>query len=148
MLVKNGNTVSVHYKGTLSDGTVFDESRTRGKTLSFTVGSGQMIGGFNNAVIGMSAGESKTVSLSSDQAYGPLNPEATQVVPKEAFGEGFEFKLGEMIQGNAPTGPFIAKIQEVKDTEVTLDFNHPLAGKDLKFEIELVSIDDTEAATE
>jgi peptidylprolyl isomerase len=147
MLVKNGNTVSVHYKGTLNDGTVFDESRPRGKTLDFTVGSGQMIGGFNNAVVGMTTGETKTVTLGADDAYGQHNPEAIQVVPRQAFGEDFKFEIGGMIQGNGPAGPFLAKIQEVADTEVTLDMNHPLAGEELTFEIEVLSVNEPTTTT-
>jgi peptidylprolyl isomerase len=141
MQVKNGSTVNVHYKGTLHDGTEFDNSHVRGETLSFQVGSGQMIRGFNDAVVGMSVGETKTVKLTPDQAYGPRNPEATQVVPKAAFGANFEFEIGGVIQGNGPSGPFLAKIQEVADSEVTLDLNHPLAGEALNFEIEVVSVD-------
>lgn len=145
MQVQNGNTVDVHYVGTLNDGTEFDNSRTRGQTLNFTVGSGQMISGFNDAVVGMAPGETKTVTLSPEQAYGPRNPEATTVVPKEAFGADFPFEIGGMIQGNGPSGPFLAKIEAVTDTEVTLDLNHPLAGKELNFEIELVSVGDSES---
>jgi peptidylprolyl isomerase len=141
MKAKNGHNVQVHYKGTLSDGTEFDNSRTRGTTLNFEIGSDRMIRGFNDAVVGMKAGETKSVTIVSEQAYGPRDPEATQVVPKEAFGEGFEFKIGEVIQGNGPAGPFMAKIQEVATSEVTIDLNHPLAGEDLNFEIEVVSVD-------
>lgn len=145
MQVQNGSTVDVHYVGTLSDGTEFDNSRTRGQPLSFTVGSGQMISGFNDAIIGMTPGETKTVTLSPEQAYGAHDPTATALVPKEAFGEDFPFEIGGMIQGNGPQGPFLAKVQEVTDTQVTLDLNHPLAGKELNFEIELVSLGDSES---
>ena len=144
MKVKNGHNVQVHYKGTLSDGTEFDNSRTRAKTLNFEVGSGRMIRGFNDAVVGMKAGETKSVTIVSDQAYGPRDPEATQVVPRQAFGEDFEFEVGEVIHGNGPGGPFLAKIQQVAETEVTIDLNHPLAGEDLNFEIEMVSVDGTD----
>ena len=130
----------MHYKGTFTDGTVFDESRVRGKTLEFQVGSGQMIAGFNDAVVGMAEGETKTVALTSDKAYGAPNPEAFQTVPKEAFGEDFDFVLEGMIRGNGPQGPFVAKIHEIEDKSIVLDFNHPLAGKDLNFEIEVVSV--------
>ena len=141
MQVKNGNTVSVHYKGTLNDGTVFDVSRPRGDTLDFTIGSGKMIRGFNDAVVGMSTGETKNITLSPEQAYGSHNPEATQLVPKQAFGEDFVFELGGMIQGNGPQGTFLAKVQEVQEENVILDMNHPLAGQALSFEIELVSVE-------
>jgi peptidylprolyl isomerase len=148
MQVKNGNTVSVHYKGTLNDGTVFDESRPRGDTLNFTIGSGKMIRGFNDAVVGMATGETKNVTLSPEQAYGPHNPEAIQLVPKQAFGEDFVFELGGMIQGNGPQGTFLAKVQEVQEENVILDMNHPLAGQALSFEIELVSVEASTTATE
>ena len=147
MKVKNGHNIHVHYRGTLSDGTEFDNSRTRGQTLKFEVGSRQLIRGFNDAVVGMKAGETKSVTLTPEQAYGPRNPQAKQSVPKKAFGPDFEFILGGTIQGNGPAGPFIAKIEEVQDTEVVLDMNHPLAGQDLNFEIEIVSIEASQAHT-
>jgi peptidylprolyl isomerase len=147
MQVKNGNTVSVHYKGTLSDGTVFDESRARGKTLNFTVGSGQMIGGFNDAVVGMATGDVKTVTISPEQAYGFHDPGSLQAVEKAAFGEGFEFRTGELVEGNGPRGPFVARIHALEEEKVVLDFNHPLAGEELTFEIELVSSGASTAAS-
>jgi peptidylprolyl isomerase len=141
MKVKNGHNIHVHYRGTLNDGTEFDNSRLRGKTLSFEVGTRQLISGFNEAVVGMKAGETKSVTLTPEQAYGPHNPQAKQTVPKRAFGPEFEFILGGTIQGNGPAGPFMAKIEEVRDAEVVLDMNHPLAGQNLNFEIEVVSIE-------
>lgn len=141
MKVQNGANVSVHYRGTLSDGTEFDNSKIRGQTLSFQVGSGKMLPGFDRAVVGMTAGQTKNINLPPTEAYGPRIPDAIQAVPKTAFGEDFEFLVGEVVQGNGPQGPFLAKIQEERDDDVLLDFNHPLAGKELNFEIELVSID-------
>jgi len=141
MKVTTGHTVSVHYKGTFPDGTEFDNSRIRGEALSFEVGSGRMIRGFNDAVVGMATGETKTVTLQPETAYGMPEKDAFQNVPKTAFGEDFTFELGGMIKGNGPQGPFLAKIHEVQDEEVVLDFNHPLAGKELNFEIEIVSVD-------
>ena len=142
MKVTAGHTVSVHYKGTFPDGTEFDNSRIRGEALSFEVGSGRMIRGFNDAVVGMAKGETKTVTLQPETAYGMPEKDAFQNVPKTAFGEDFAFELGGMIKGNGPQGPFLAKIHEVQDEEIILDFNHPLAGKELNFEIELVSVDE------
>jgi len=141
MKVTTGHTVSVHYKGTFPDGTEFDNSRIRGEALSFEVGSGRMIRGFNDAVVGMATGETKTITLQPETAYGMPEKDAFQNVPKTAFGEDFTFELGGMIKGNGPQGPFLAKIHEVQDEEVVLDFNHPLAGKELNFEIEIVSVD-------
>jgi peptidylprolyl isomerase len=141
MKVENGHNVHVHYKGTLRDGTVFDNSRPRGQAVKFKVGAPQLIAGFSDAIVGMKAGETKSITLSPEEAYGPRDPKATKVIPKEAFEPDFEFIIGGMIQGKGPRGPFLAKIQEVADTEVTLDLNHPLAGQELNFEIEVVSIE-------
>ena len=140
MQAKFGSTVDVHYKGTFTDGTVFDSSHQRGEPLSFKVGSGYMISGFNNAVNGMSVGETKTVTLTPEEGYGNYVPEALQTVPKTAFAPDFEFILGGTIQGTGPNGNFLAKLQEVNEDNVVLDLNHPLAGKELNFEIELLSV--------
>ena len=138
---KNGDNVSVHYVGTLNDGTKFDSSRDRGEPISFTVGAGQMISGFNDAVVDMNVGETKTITLEPDQAYGDLNPDAIQEFPKDQFPENFEFISGGVVQGQYPDGSgFTATITEVKDSTATLDFNHPMAGKTLNFEIELVAV--------
>tara|TARA_R110002124_G_scaffold107574_2_gene260057 strand:+ start:935 stop:1363 length:429 start_codon:yes stop_codon:yes gene_type:complete len=141
MKVENGHSVKVHYKGTLNDGTEFDNSRARGKTLDFEVGSPRLIAGFNKAVIGMTEGETKSVTLEAEAAYGPIDPNAFQDVPRTQFGEDFKFEVGGMIKGNGPQGPFLAKIHEIQDDNIILDFNHPLAGKDLSFEIELVEVE-------
>ena len=135
-----GNNVAVHYVGTFEDGTEFDNSHTRGTTLDFTVGAGRMIKGFDQAVVGMTEGQTKTVSLTPDNAYGERVQEAVQTVP--AFGPDFKFELGETIQGNGPQGPFLAKIEAIEEAEqqVVLDMNHPLAGKTLNFKIEMVEI--------
>tara|TARA_R100000664_G_C2755600_1_gene143332 strand:- start:730 stop:1347 length:618 start_codon:yes stop_codon:yes gene_type:complete len=147
MKVQNGNNVSVHYRGTLNDGTEFDNSKIRGQTLSFEVGSGRMLPGFDRAVVGMTVGQTKKISLAANEAYGPRIPDAIQAVPKTSFPPDFEFLVGEVIQGNGPQGPFLAKIEEEKEQEVVLDFNHPLAGEDLSFEIELVSFEDPAASS-
>jgi len=139
MKVTNGHNVKVHYKGTLTDGTEFDNSRVRDETLDFEVGSGRMIRGFNNAVVGMSVGETKTFSIAPEEAYGQRNPNAFQPVPRTAFGPDFEFLVGETIQGNGPAGPFLAKIHELQEDNVILDMNHPLAGEDLTFEVEMIA---------
>lgn len=137
-----GRTVNVHYVGTLDDGTEFDNSRTRGETISFEVGAGQMIEGFDNAIDGMTIGETKEIKLQPEQAYGEVNPEAFQVVPTNMFTEGFEPKPGEMVQGSTAQGEtFTARVHTLEEDTVTLDFNHPMAGKSLNFEIELVSVE-------
>jgi len=141
MQATNGSTVSVHYVGTLDNGTEFDNSRVRGETLQFELGSGRMITGFNDAVIGMSPGQTKTINLAAEEAYGMHNPDATEKVPRQMFGPEFEFIKGGTVRGNGPHGVFYAKILGFDEENVDLDLNHPLAGKDLTFEIELVSVD-------
>ena len=140
MKAENGHRVSVHYRGTLIDGTEFDNSRVRGETLNFDLGSGTMIEGFNNAIVGMAVGDSTTVVLQPEEAYGNIDPEALRPAPKSAFGPDFEFVVGEVVQGNGPQGTFLAKIHEIRDEDVVLNLNHPLAGEQLTFEIELMEI--------
>ncbi|MDJ0805258.1 MAG: peptidylprolyl isomerase [Gammaproteobacteria bacterium] len=137
---KAGDTVKVHYTGTLSDGTQFDSSRG-GEPLEFTIGSGQLISGFNDAVNGMSVGDSKTVNIPSDQAYGEHNPEMMQVVPRSAIPTDIELEVGMVLSANNPDGRTLHfKVVEFDDEKVSVDGNHPLAGKDLTFDLELVSI--------
>ena len=144
MKVTNGNNVKVHYVGLLSDGTEFDNSHNRGSTLDFEVGSNQLLEGFNNALLGMAEGETKTITIKSEDAYGDRDPEAVAVVPREAFPEEYEFEVGQQVQGTAPDGsPVLAKITNFEEDNVTLDVNHPLAGEDLTFEVELVEIQET-----
>tara|TARA_R100000655_G_scaffold96964_1_gene139679 strand:- start:313 stop:744 length:432 start_codon:yes stop_codon:yes gene_type:complete len=139
--VENGNTVSVHYRGTFDDGTQFDSSYDRGEPITFTVGSGQMISGFDSSMPGMTVGETKSISLAPENAYGPRVDEAVQTVPLTAFAEDAQFVVGATIQGQSPDGqPFMAKIESCDDTNVVLDFNHPMAGKTLNFDIELINI--------
>ena len=138
--VEVGNNITVHYRGTLSDGTEFDNSYDRNTPITFEVGSGQIIKGFDNAVQGMSEGQSKTVTLTSEEAYGPRHEGAVQTVPRAAFPPDFSFTIGGTVQGSGPDGPFLATIQSFNETEAVLDTNHVLAGEDLTFEIELVEI--------
>lgn len=137
---QDGNTVSIHYTGALSDGTEFDSSRER-EPLTFTVGSGQVIPGFNSNVMGMKEGENKTFVIPCDEAYGQKDEAAIQLIPRTSFPEDFEFRIGGMVSGTANNGqPFTAKILSEAKEEITLDFNHPLAGEDLTFDVEVVSI--------
>ena len=147
MKVTKGQNVSVHYKGTFVDGTEFDNSRARGTPIDFEIGSGRMIAGFNDAVVGMAIGETKSITLGPTEAYGQRIDEAVQTVPRAAFGPDFEFEVGGMVQGNGPAGPFIAKIEALEEDSVVLDLNHPLAGKELNFEIELISVSETAPPT-
>ncbi len=143
MIAQNGHTVKVHYVGTLPDenNVEFDSSFKRGEPVEFEIGSGRMIAGFNDAVIGLSKGETKTITLATEDAYGAPDKTAFQLVPKASFGENFDFRLDGMIQGNGPMGPFVARIEDIREKDVVLDFNHPLSGKALTFEITLVSIE-------
>tara|TARA_R110002020_G_C15947650_1_gene745298 strand:- start:147 stop:581 length:435 start_codon:yes stop_codon:yes gene_type:complete len=140
-LVTEGHNVKVHYKGTLEDGTEFDNSRTRGKALEFQVGAGQMIKGFDDAILGMGLGEVKTFTLTPEDAYGPVHQEGFRDFPKEAFGTDIELEIDGVVHGSTPTGqPMVAKVAAINEDTVTLDLNHPLAGKDLTFEIEVIEI--------
>ena len=141
--IKTGQIVSVHYVGTFDDGTEFDSSRNRGEPLTFQVGTGQVIPGFDNAVASMSIGDTQDIRLEPSEAYGEVNEQAFQDVPRTMFPEDFEFKIDEIVQGQQQNGQgFRARIVSVSDETVNLDFNHPMAGKALNFNLELVSIAD------
>jgi len=142
--VTNGNNVKIHYKGTLTNGEIFDDSRSRGSTMQVAVGNGSLIKGFESALVGMTEGQTKKISLTAEQAYGPVIEQAIVSVPKAAFPENFMFEEGVTVQGRNDSGsPVTAKIVNFDDETVTLDHNHPLAGQDLNFEIELVEIEET-----
>ena len=138
--IQNGDTVSVNYVGKLDDGTVFDSSLTEGREpLKVTLGQGQLIKGFENGLIEMTVGEKKTIILEPSDAYGDPNPEAIIDVPISNLPEGVQ--VGQTLQGQGPQGPFIVTVVEVGDSTAKLDHNHPMAGKKLTFELEVVSID-------
>lgn len=138
---KDGDTVKVHYTGTLEDGEVFDTSKDK-EPLEFQLGQGQLIPGFEKAVEGMEVGESTTVEIPSDEAYGELRDDLVINVPKDQLPEDISPQIGMQLQVNQQNGqPIPVRITEIGDEDLTLDANHPLAGKDLKFEIELVDVD-------
>lgn len=138
--VKSGDTVRVHYTGTLTDGQTFDSSEGR-DPLEFQVGSGQIIPGLDAAVEGMAVGEKKTVEVPADQAYGQPDPNAQQAVPRAEIPEDIPLDLGTQLQVQTPQGQVMpVTVVEVTEEQVVLDANHPLAGKDLTFAIELVDI--------
>ncbi len=138
--VKAGDSVRIHYTGTLSDGSVFDSSTGR-EPLEFTVGSGQIIPGLDGALPGMEVGEKKVVEVPSDQAYGPVHQEALRAVPREEIPEEIPMEVGTQVHAHNEQGQVMTlTIAEVTESHVVLDANHPLAGKDLTFAIELVSI--------
>ncbi|MFB1022714.1 MAG: peptidylprolyl isomerase [Vicingaceae bacterium] len=137
---EKGNTVKVHYTGTLSDETIFDSSRER-EPIEFTVGEGQMIAGFDAAVQGMKVGEAKKVTIPSAEAYGPKSEEAMVKVPKEQLPEGMKPEIGMQLEATGEDGKSqVLVVAEVMESEVILDANHPLAGKDLVFDIEMMEI--------
>jgi len=137
---KPGDIVRVHYTGRFEDGTVFDSSLDR-EPIEFTIGEGQIIPGFEEALIGMTSGESKTVMIPPEKAYGPYRKEMVVVISRDHFPEGLELNVGEKLQLTQADGtPVIVTITEVTDATVTLDANHPLAGKNLIFDIKLVDI--------
>jgi len=138
--VKPGDTVRIHYTGTLSDGATFDSSEGR-DPLEFVVGSGQIIPGLGVALPGMGVGYRKVVGVPADEAYGQPAPNARQAVPRAEIPDHIPLDLGTQLQVQTPQGQAMAvTVVEVTETEVTLDANHPLAGKDLTFALELVSI--------
>jgi FKBP-type peptidyl-prolyl cis-trans isomerase 2 len=145
MAVEKGNKVKVEYTGTLEDGTVFDSSEAHGKPLEFEVGSGMVIPGFEKAITGMELNEEKEVKLKPEEAYGDPNPQMVQKVPRDKIPEppeGQKLEPGIMIGVGMPNGHQIpAKITEVNDTEITLDLNHPLAGKVLNFKFKVIGIE-------
>lgn len=137
---KQGDTVKVHYTGKLDDGTVFDSSLER-DPLEFTIGENRLIPGFEEAVVGMNVGDSKTATIPEDQAFGPYRDELVKELDKSRVPEGMEPKVGDSVEIRQQDGSTIpVKITGVSDSSVTLDANHPLAGKDLTFEIQLVDI--------
>ena len=137
---KNGDTVQVNYTLKLADGTVIESSAGR-EPLEFTLGAGQMIPGFEKAVFGMKVGEKKTVTIPVDEAYGPHRDDLVGELPREKLPSGLTPEVGQQLVMTRPDGEkVIVTITSVSDNTVMVDANHPLAGKDLTFEIELVKI--------
>ncbi|MGJ5676593.1 MAG: FKBP-type peptidyl-prolyl cis-trans isomerase [Nostochopsis sp.] len=137
---KLGDTVKVHYTGKLDDGTVFDSSAER-DPLQFSIGEGLVIPGFEQAVVGMAPGESKRTNIPADEAYGPYRPELVMVVEKERIPTDVSVEVGQMLQISQSNGQAIpVVVTEISDSQITLDANHPLAGQELIFDIQLVQI--------
>ena len=137
---KNGDIVKVNYTGKFEDGTVFDSSDDKGP-LQFTLGSGQIIPGFEEAIIGMNSGETRTIIISADKAYGPYQKEMILEVDRSQFPPDINLTVGEQLELSQPDDQVIVvTITNVAESTVTLDANHPLAGKDLTFDIQLVEI--------
>lgn len=135
----SGDTVRIHYTGRLEDGTVFDTSRER-EPLTFVLGSGQVIPGFDEAVTGMEVGDEKTVTISAEDAYGPRRDEMILSYPLGDLPDGVDPQVGQSLQMSTPEGQtFQVRVTERDEESLTLDANHPLAGRDLTFDIELVA---------
>ena len=138
--VKSGDKVKVHYHGKLTSGETFDSSEGR-QPLEFEVGSGMVIKGFDEGVMGMQVGDKKTVNIPADQAYGEKNSEYIIEYPKTQFPADMQLELGmPLVMSNASGQQFQVKVTEIKDEVIVLDANHPLAGEELIFDIELVEI--------
>lgn len=138
--IKSGDTVRIHYTGTLADGTQFDSSDGR-EPLEFTAGSGQIIKGLDAAIMGMSEGEAKTVTIPADDAYGHSDPRGIQTVTRSDIPAEIELSIGMQLQARTPNGQVMnLTVTELTDDKVTLDANHALAGKDLTFAFEVVSV--------
>jgi len=137
---KAGDTVRIHYTGTLDNGTRFDSSEGR-DPLEFNLGGGQVIPGFDAAVDGMAVGESKTVTIPAAEAYGERHEQLVQQVPREMLPDTIEPAVGMQLQSQSPEGQVMnLVVTEVNDASITVDANHPLAGQALTFSIELVEI--------
>ena len=138
---KSGDKVKVHYHGRLTNGETFDSSEGRAP-LEFEVGGGMVIKGFDEGVAGMKVGEKKTVNIPFDEAYGPRNPEMLVEFPREKFPKDMQLEVGmSLMMNNGADQQFQVVVTEIKEEVVILDANHPLAGQDLVFDIELVEIE-------
>jgi len=138
--VQNGDTVVVNYTGKLVDGTVFDSSLVEGREpLKAQLGQGLLIKGFEDGLLEMSVGDKKTIEIESVDAYGEVIEEMIAEVPKDQMPEGVT--VGDMLQAQGPMGPINVKVIEIKEDNVVVDANHPLAGQKLIFELELVSVE-------
>jgi len=137
---KRGNAVKVHYVGMFEDGTVFDTSRER-EPLPFTIGQGEVIPGFEEAVLGMNPGESKKVVIPAENAYGLRHEEMVLVVDRQHLPEGINPQVGQQYQIPQSDGQsIVVTVTDTSESSVTLDGNHPLAGRELTFEIELLEV--------
>jgi FKBP-type peptidyl-prolyl cis-trans isomerase 2 len=140
MTAKKGDTVTVEYTGTLDDGTQFDSSVGK-EPITFTLGSDEVIPGFENGIEGMKVGDEKKITIPADQAYGPHHEKLVQEIEKDKFPPNIELRKGILITLRAPTGQaLIARVADLKEKTALLDMNHPLAGKTLHFKIKLLKI--------
>ncbi|HVO40219.1 MAG TPA: peptidylprolyl isomerase [Spirochaetia bacterium] len=143
--VQEKKVVQISYTGTLADGSVFSQS-DKDKPLEFLVGGGRIIPALEKALVGLKVGDKKKISVKAADAYGDYDKAALQEVPKDRFPKDSTFGVGEKFVVQTPNGPYPVKIAEVKEKTVVVDFNHPLAGKDLTFDVVVVKIRDATAA--
>lgn len=137
---KKGDTVKLHYTGYFEDGSAFDTTDGQAP-VEFVIGSEDVIPGIDNAVIGMSPGETKSIEVSADDAYGPYNKNLAIKITKDELPEGFEPEVGQQFELDQPDDKvYLVTIIDIKDDEIVLDANHPLAGHDLRFDLELIDI--------
>jgi peptidylprolyl isomerase len=138
-MIEAGNTVKVHYKGTLNDGTVFDSSEG-GDPIEFEVGAGTVIPGFETAVGEMEIDQTKSVTIPSDDAYGEFNEKMVGLVPRSSLPDDIKPEVGLILSMQSPDGEMPVRVVEMDDENLTLDANHPLAGQDLTFELTLIEV--------
>jgi peptidylprolyl isomerase len=138
-MVEKGKIVKVNYKGTLTDGTVFDSSEGR-DPIEFEVGAGTVIPGFETAVVEMEVGETKSITIPCEEAYGETNDQMVGQVPRENLSPDIEPEVGMHLQVQTPDGEMQVRIVDMDDEFLTIDANHPLAGHDLNFELTLVDV--------
>lgn len=139
--VKKDDTVKVHYTGKLEDGQVFDSSVERGEPMKFTMGQGQLIPGFEKGIVNMKVNEKKTINIPKEEAYGEIREELVQEVPKSQLPEDIKPEVGMGLTSQTQTGEEInLVVKDVKEDTILVDGNHPLAGKNLTFELEVVEI--------
>jgi peptidylprolyl isomerase len=139
MTAKSGDRVRVHYTGKLTDGEVFDSSRAR-EPIEFTIGAGEVIAGFETAVAGLEPGGTRQVTIPSEQAYGPHKDELKLEVGRSDLPENMDVAVGQQLQLQQGERQFVVRVAEITEEQVVLDANHPLAGQDLTFDLELVEI--------
>ncbi|MBU8872017.1 MAG: peptidylprolyl isomerase [Gemmatimonadales bacterium] len=138
-MIEAGKTVKVHYKGTLEDGTVFDSSEGR-DPIEFEIGTGTVIPGFEAAITAMEAGETQNVDIPCAEAYGEMNEDMVGMIPRASLPDEIEPEVDMVLSMQSPEGDMPVRIIAMTDDELTLDANHPLAGKNLSFELTLVEI--------
>ena len=145
LIAKKGDTVKINYVGKLEDGTIFDESKLHDGPLEFKVGDKKLLPEFENAVVGMTVGQTKTITIKSDDAYGARKEELVQKVNRNQLPADMEPKIGQQLRAKRDDdNEIIVTVVGIDETEITIDVTHPLAGKDLAFDIELLEIKEAE----